>query len=115
MTLNGCKHLVSQAYCSALPVAYTNHSADLWKAFAQLVLEASYEATTLAAILNARAKGNNRLFLTLLGGGVFGNVTDWIVGGIQRALNLYTNVDLDVAIVSYGSSQHCVRQLVVRF
>ncbi|MFN2511503.1 MAG: hypothetical protein ABR568_08670 [Pyrinomonadaceae bacterium] len=114
VTLNDCKHLVSQVYCSALPVAYTNHSPELWKPFAQLVLEASYEATLLAAILNARGKGNNRLFLTLLGGGVFGNAIDWIIGGIERALNLYNDADLDVAIVSYGSSQQCVRQLVDR-
>lgn len=37
--------LVSQAYCSALPVAYSDVSASLWQAFACLVLEAAYEAT----------------------------------------------------------------------
>ena len=42
----------------------------------------------------------------------FGNETDWIIGGVQRALNLYNHVDLDVAIVSYGSSRQCVRQLL---
>jgi hypothetical protein len=52
------------------------------------------------------------LFLTLLGGGAFGNEIDWILGGIQRALNLYKHVDLDVAIVSYGSSNPDVQQLV---
>ena len=78
----------------------------------RLVLEASYEATICAAILNSVRNGNNRLFLTLLGGGAFGNETDWIIGGIQRALNLYKHVDLDVAIVSYGSSNQYVHQLV---
>jgi hypothetical protein len=47
-------------------------------------------------------QGNNRLFLTLLGGGAFGNEPGWIVGAIQRALTLYKDVELDVAIVSYG-------------
>lgn len=112
ISLNDCQHTVSQAYCSALPVGYSNHSPDLWAAFAQLVLEASYEATMCAAILNAIRNGNNRLFLTLLGGGAFGNETDWIIAAIKRALNLYTQVDLDVAIVSYGSSNKHVRQLV---
>lgn len=112
VTLNDCKHTVSQAYCSALPVAYSHHPSHLWAAFARLVLEAAYEATICAAILNALSNGNNRLFLTLLGGGAFGNDIDWILGGIQRALNLYKHVDLDVAIVSYGSSNPGVQQLV---
>jgi len=112
VTLNDSKHTVSQAYCSALPVAYSDHAAHLWEAFARLVLEAAYEATICTAILNAASHGNNRVFLTLLGGGAFGNEIDWIIGGIQRALHLYKHVDLDVAIVSHGSSNHCVQQLV---
>jgi hypothetical protein len=51
----------------------------------------------------------------LRSGGAFGNDTNWIVDGIERALNLYKNIDLDVAIVSYGSSKQFVRQLVERF
>ena len=115
VTLKDSKHTVSQAYCSALPIAYSNHASNLWETFARLVLESAYEATILAAILNSRSNGNHRLFLTLLGGGAFGNATDWIIGGIQRALNLHEHVDLDVAIVSYGSSKQCVQQLVDRF
>lgn len=112
VTLNNSKHMVSQAYCSALPVAYSHHSSSLWAEFARLVLEASYEATICTAILNSIRNGNNRLFLTLLGGGAFGNETDWIIRGIQRALNLYKHADLDVAIVSYGSSKQYIQQLV---
>lgn len=115
VTLKGSTHMVSQAYCSALPVAYSDHSSDLWDAFARLVLESSYEATFLAAILNSQDSGNNRLFLTLLGGGAFGNAFDWIIGGIHRALSLFRNVDLDIAIVSYGSSNPNVREVVDRF
>lgn len=112
VTLNRSKHLVSQAYCSALPIAYTHHSSSLWADFARVVLEASYEATICAAILNSVKNGDNRLFLTLLGGGAFGNETDWIIGGIRRALKLYRHADLEVAIVSYGSSKQYVQQLV---
>jgi hypothetical protein len=112
VTLHDSQHTVSQVYCSALPVAYSHHAPHLWAAFARLVLEAAYEATLCAAILNAVSHGNNRVFLTLLGGGAFGNEIDWILGGIQRALNLYKHVDLDVAIVSYGSSNPYVQQLV---
>jgi hypothetical protein len=112
VTPNGSRHLVSQAYCSALPVAYSQHSSGLWAEFARLVLEASYEATVCAAILNSVRNGSNRLFLTLVGGGAFGNETAWIIGGIGRALNIYKHADLDVTIVSYGSSKRCIQQLI---
>jgi hypothetical protein len=112
VTLNDSKHVVSQAYCSALPVAYSHHASNLWEEFARLVLEASYEATICTAILNSIRNGNNRLFLTLLGGAAFGNETAWIVRAIQRALNIYKHADLDVAIVSYGSSKPYIQQLV---
>ncbi|KJH69670.1 hypothetical protein [Aliterella atlantica] len=115
VTLGNCKHTISQAYCSALPVAYCNYSANLWTEFARLVLEASYEATICTAILNSLRNGNNRVFLTLLGGGAFGNKIDWIIAGIQRALNLYKHFDLDVAIVSYGSSKQSIQQLVNQY
>jgi hypothetical protein len=112
VTLNDSRHTVSQAYCSALPVAYSRHASHLWAAFARLILEAAYEATICTAILNAMCHGNNRLFLTLLGGGAFGNETAWIIGAIQRALTLYKDVELDVTIVSYGSANPYTQQLL---
>ena len=89
VTLKDCTHRVSQAYCSALPVAYSSHASDLWEDFARLVLEASYEATMCTAIVNGQGTGNHRVFLTLLGGGAFGNETHWITDDITRALKLY--------------------------
>lgn len=112
VTLNHSKNLVTQAYCSALPVAYNTHDPSLWAEFARLVLQASYEATICAAILNSTMIGSNKLFLTLLGGGVFGNEIDWITSAIRRALSLYENASLDVAIVSYRSSNPHVQQLL---
>jgi len=112
VTIRDSSHLVTQAYCSALPVAYSQHPSDLWESFARLVLEASYEATVCAAILNVQETGNKRVFLTLLGGGAFGNRTDWIMDSIERALRLYGDRDLEVAIVSYGTSKPTVRRLV---
>jgi len=115
VTLNECAHRVSQAYCSALPVTCSDHPSGLWEDFARLVLEAAYEATICAAILNRLSSGNNHLFLTLLGGGAFGNETDWITESIHRALALYEDRDLDVAIVTHRASKKYVRQLVARF
>ena len=112
VTLSDCKHAVSQAYCSALPVACSRHPDLLWADFAQLVLEASYEATLCSAILNLSNTGNNRVFLTLLGGGAFGNRYAWIFSAIKRSLELFADMDLDVAIVSYGTSNTRVREFV---
>ena len=111
VTLNGCKHTVSQAYCSALPVAYSHYPSCMWEPFARLVLEAAYEATICAATLNMSKKGDTRLFLTLLGGGAFGNETAWIIKAIERAVARYRKVPLNVAVVSYGVSNYHVRQL----
>ena len=102
VTLGDASHTVCQAYCSAMPVAYTNHTKELWAPLAKLVLDAAYEATICAAILNLDRNRNNRLFLTRLGGGAFGNNPDWITDAISRSLELYSDSGLDVAIVSYG-------------
>lgn len=115
VTLEGCTHLISQAYCSALPVAYSSHSSGLWQDFARLVLEASYEATICAAVLNSRRTGNGDVFLTLLGGGAFGNETEWITDGMKRALKFYAHSGIKVTIVSYGSSRGYVRRVVEAF
>ncbi len=112
VTLGNNNHLVSQALCSALPVAYSPLSADMWEEFGRLVLEASYEATLCAAVLNLVNSGNKCVFLTLLGGGAFGNPDDWIFSAIERAVKMFENVNLEVAIVSYGSSKRRVQKLV---
>ena len=112
VTLDDCTHTVSQAYCSALPVGYLDHPHKLWTEFARLVLEASYEATLCAALVNARQTGNKTVFLTLVGGGVFENKLDWIRDGLQRALALYQDAALDVVIVSYGKSNPDIQHLV---
>ena len=94
--------LVSQAFCSALPVAYSGIPVPHWRTFASLVLEAAYEATMWAAALNAERGASNVVLLTLLGGGAFGNEESWILAATRRALELTLGFDLDVRIVSYG-------------
>ena len=104
VTISRSRHTVTQAYCSALPVAYAAHPRELWQPFARLVLDAAYEASLAAAVLNHEATKSRSVFLTLLGGGAFGNDTPWIVSAIERALRIFARTDLDVAIVSYGTS-----------
>ncbi|MBO0754383.1 MAG: hypothetical protein J2P54_00860 [Bradyrhizobiaceae bacterium] len=92
---------VSQVFCSALPVAYTAVPSALWKPFASLVLEAAYEATLWAAVLNAQRGTSNVVLLTSLGGGAFGNDEIWIEAAMRRALDMAAEVDLDVRLVSH--------------
>jgi len=112
VTTGGGGGPVTQAFCSALPVAYSPHGDHAWAPFAQLVLEASYEATLLAALENAKSGGSPRVFLTLLGGGAFGNRAEWILQAIHRALQVAAQTDLDVRIVSYGRADPMVSALI---
>ncbi|WP_211209412.1 hypothetical protein [Thiofilum flexile] len=115
VTLNEAKHTVTQAYCSALPVSYSNLPAKLWAEFAKLILEAAYEATFCAGILNQLNTGNNKIYLTLLGGGAFGNNQEWIINAIARSLELYKSFDLNVFIVSYRYSHPHIQQLISEY
>jgi len=114
VTLPMCGHLVTQAYCSALPVGYNHHNKELWESFARLVLEASYEATLYAGLINREKTGNSVVFLTLIGGGVFGNKTSWIVESLERACRVVCHHPLDVRIVSHHTPNPAINNLVNR-
>jgi hypothetical protein len=85
---------VSQAFCSALPVAYTSIAPSHWKAFACLVLEGAYEATMWTAVHNAERGASNIVLLTSLGGGAFGNDESWIIAAMRRALQMMRETEL---------------------
>lgn len=93
---------VSQAFCSALPVAYSTLPPQDWEPFARLVLEAAYEATLLAAGEQVTRGGSRTVLLTRLGGGAFGNKGDWIDAALDRALGIVQYAGLDIRIVSRG-------------
>ena len=104
VTKSSSKHLVSQIYCSALPVAYNRIERSLWEAFSRIVLEATYESTLYAALINRMENQSNKVFLTLVGGGAFGNEEGWILESLQQALRKFRNAPLDVKIVSHRNS-----------
>jgi O-acetyl-ADP-ribose deacetylase (regulator of RNase III) len=87
----------------------------MWEPFARLVLQAAYEATLAAAVVNVAATGNRTVFLTLLGGGVFGNPTSWITDAIARAAAVFADTELDVAVVSYGRENPALSPLLADF
>ena len=98
--------LVTQVYGSALPVGYGSQPTHLWEPLARLVLEASYEATLRVA----RRCNIDIVYLTLLGGGVFRNDSEWISESILSAVE---RVDgLDARIVSYEQSNKAVKRLI---
>lgn len=110
----GHRPTVSQAFCSALPVAYCGLPASKWEPFARLILEAAYEATLRAAIGNSDRGVSNTVLLTLLGGGSFGNDLSWILDAMQHALEAVNGFDLDVRIVSYGTPSSDVLRFAER-
>ncbi|MEL6675262.1 MAG: hypothetical protein AAFR61_23845 [Bacteroidota bacterium] len=112
VTLNGNGQLVSQAYCSALPVGYSQVMSSFWAPFAELVLEASYEATFYAALKNYQQTGQPKLYLTLVGGGVFGNAPEWIFSAIEKAAHKFAHTPLEVIMVSYGKSNEQFREFM---
>ncbi|MDW3194607.1 MAG: hypothetical protein R8G66_19675 [Cytophagales bacterium] len=112
VTFRDSGKIVTQIYCSALPVAYAHIESIYWDRFARLILEASYEATLLAALENYQKTDNNLVFLTLVGGGAFGNEPYWIIQSLKKVLDLFKHLPLDVRIVSYGRSNSALRSIV---
>ena len=106
---------VSQSFCSALPLAYSHLPAAHWQSFALLVLEAAYEATMWATVVNAQRGASNIVFLTLLGGGAFGNPSGWIYAAIQRALKMVQPYHLDVRFVSHGEPSKAILAITDEF
>ena len=98
-------HNVAQIYCSALPIAYNESlpPAASWKNFATAVLDAAYEATLAAGALLSQQRGGQRVkvFLTRVGGGVFGNPPEWIKASIAKACKKFEMYPLDVIMVNF--------------
>lgn len=112
VTLSEQKQIVSQAYCSALPVAYSYIESYYWERFARIILEATYEATLYASLINLDKTDCNKVFLTLVGGGAFGNEPDWILESLTKALKKFSNTPLDIRIVSYGKSNPMIQKVI---
>ena len=115
VTITKNEQMVSQIYCSALPVAYCQTESIYWESFARVILEATFEASLFTALINMDKKKSNLVYLTLVGGGAFGNEEYWILESLQKVLKKFKNVPLDVRIVSYGESNpdllRCINEI----
>ena len=102
--INREPHLVNQAYCSAISCGYSAVETAAWEPIAAIALEAAYEGTLLAtAAMRDQGIGTGRVWLTFIGGGVFGNKVEWIVTAIKRALALTGDLGIDIRISHYGA------------
>jgi hypothetical protein len=77
-------------------------------------LDAAYEATLLTTILNLAKNGCGRVYLTTLGGGVFGNKHTWIYGAIEKTIAKMPQVGLDIRVVSFRGSKPEVKAMINR-
>lgn len=96
-------HKVAQIFCSALPVAYNDFPTNDWTHFATAVLQSAYEATFAVAANLSKQRGDARVavYLTRLGGGVFGNSDNWIKDAIEAACVEYQSWPIDVMHVKF--------------
>lgn len=119
------RHKATQVYCSAVACNYSSGRKSLWEPLARLVLDASYEAVLLTAALEAcdnaepptssdddKTSGKGKAFLTFLGGGVFGNESEWIENAIARACVRLQHTDLEVIVCHYGSVKPAVARRI---
>lgn len=112
----GPRQLVTQAYCSACSVSYSRGGTESWTSLASLVLEATYEATMYVALQNALnhegKEGSTKVFLSAVGGGVFGNDIEWIAAAMERAFEPFRDVGLEVIIVSFKMPEKAFNRLL---
>ncbi len=73
------RHRVCQVFSSAVPVAYAKSTTSAnWATFASAILRATFEATLLTGAILARQRGQRvKVYLTSVGGGAFGNRSQW--------------------------------------
>lgn len=98
-------HQVTQVYSSAVPISYASIGKMRdFEPFAKMILDATYQCVfAVASIKSLETKKRVKLYLTKVGGGVFGNRSRWIVDSIRRSLKKYEDFPLDVHLVHYGS------------
>jgi len=96
-------HSVCQVFASAVPVAYAKGTRrNDWEQLASAVLDGAFEATIAVGAVLALKRGTRvKVFLTCVGGGVFGNSHFWIASAISRAIKIWKRAPVDVKLVHY--------------
>lgn len=107
------EQVVTQCFCSAISCGYSHGALDKWEMIAANVLKASYKATLWATVLNAERHGwttaSRTVFLTMVGGGVFGNLPAWINQAIASACHELRQSGLIVHVVHFRNINHAIK------
>lgn len=106
------RHNVTQTFCSALSIGYSQAQPSDWEPLARLVLEAMYESTMLVAARRALQEGSATVVLTFLGGGVFGNNWQWIIQSMARSMALVAHCNIQVHIAYHRRVDEKTQQLI---
>lgn len=99
--INDSSQIINQVFTAAIDFGGTNSFLrDNPQAIkrGKLILDAAYEGTIKAAALH----GKRKVFLTLIGGGVFGNDWDWIAESIVKNEDFIKKSGLDVTLFVYN-------------
>ena len=104
--------MVTQVFCSAMSFQNARKFKKSWLDLAGIILEATYEATIRSAYLRSidtepepemESTNKNKVYLTLVGGGVFLNEDIAIFNAIKKAIKIAQteNLGLDIILVDY--------------
>lgn len=105
------KQVAHHVYCAAFNLLGSVAQTPFTRGVSERIIEAEYRATILCAWDNAvryrgRA-GSNKLFLTLVGCGVFNNPVTVVCAQIAKCVELIVESGLDVFVVCYDRSSFC--------
>lgn len=95
------KQRINQVFTAAIDLANTNaifKNEPAAIAWSQTVIDAAYQGTLLSAI----ALGKSKVFLTLVGGGAFGNKLSWISNTITRLKKMIMDSGLNATLIWYS-------------
>jgi len=93
--------IINQVFTAAVDFGYLNagyKKNPVVVQRAKALIDAAYKGTLLAAITNKKKK----VFLTLIGGGVFQNNISWIAESIAKNENLIKQHGLEVTLIVYS-------------
>ncbi len=96
-------NIINQVFTAAVDLGGINRKVKHLKnvqEWAQVILDAAYEGTLRAAFI----KNKKKVFLTLIGGGVFDNSFDSIFKAIGRMKDFIKESGLDVTLIWYKSN-----------
>jgi O-acetyl-ADP-ribose deacetylase (regulator of RNase III) len=98
---------VCQVYCSALPISewkyLPSENKEQIKQFAIKLLKYAFKCTLQVAVNKITVKNpRSTVYLTAVGGGVFGNNISWISVALIEALKDFKKYPLDVKMIWFN-------------